>query len=329
MLRLLGYTDRLSAAPGDTIRFMVSSDHDRYASQLVRLIHGDTNPAGPGFKQVLVPSTIDGVAAGPHQDLPSGSSATLPIPAGELDCGLHVRGLRAAHGAGRARGGHREPRSIRSMATAGRCVVSEDGHARGGHRAQPGRRRAIATGIALPRWRWCFVALTVADGVAAVSHLPWRDPGADAGLATHRETSGGGPIAGRHGRAGPRGDGRRRPADAALRRSARPAAADRPGAVGRGGLLDLADAPDDLDDVAADLIGAWDFSLDIASDRVTDVSRPRPPRHARSTCRPARVTGHDFTTARRPTGAGGPASTARSTSIATTSRTPAGRSTSS
>ena len=84
MLRLLGYTDRLSAAPGDTIRFMVSSDHDRYASRLVRLIHGDTNPAGPGFKQVLVPSTIDGVRPGRHQDLPSGSSATLPVPAGEL-----------------------------------------------------------------------------------------------------------------------------------------------------------------------------------------------------------------------------------------------------
>ena len=65
MLRLLGYTDRLSAAPGDTIRFMVSSDHDRYASRLVRLIHGDTNPAGPGFKQVLVPSAIDGIAGGP------------------------------------------------------------------------------------------------------------------------------------------------------------------------------------------------------------------------------------------------------------------------
>ena len=38
MLRLLGYTDRLSAAPGDTIRFMVSSDHDRYASRLPELI---------------------------------------------------------------------------------------------------------------------------------------------------------------------------------------------------------------------------------------------------------------------------------------------------
>ena len=134
MLRLLGYTDRLSAAPGDTIRFMVSSDHDRYASRLVRLIHGDTNPAGPGFKQVLVPSTIDGVRPGRHQDLPSGSSATLPVPAGELDCGLHVRGLRPAHGAGRARGGHREPRSsVRWRRLGAACV--RRGHARGGHRA--------------------------------------------------------------------------------------------------------------------------------------------------------------------------------------------------
>ena len=59
-LPLVGYTDRLDAAPGDTIRFMVSSDHPRYRSQLVRLIHGDTNPGGPGFKQVVVPSAIDG-----------------------------------------------------------------------------------------------------------------------------------------------------------------------------------------------------------------------------------------------------------------------------
>ena len=55
MLRLLGYSDRLSVAPGQTIRFMVSCDHPTYESDLVRLIHGDENPDGPGFKQVVVP----------------------------------------------------------------------------------------------------------------------------------------------------------------------------------------------------------------------------------------------------------------------------------
>ena len=39
-------SDRLTAAPGDTIRFMVSCDAPDYESRLVRLIHGDTNPAG-------------------------------------------------------------------------------------------------------------------------------------------------------------------------------------------------------------------------------------------------------------------------------------------
>jgi N,N-dimethylformamidase len=50
MLRLLGYADRISVAPGDTIRFMVSADGiGRYRARIVRLIQGDCNPAGPGF----------------------------------------------------------------------------------------------------------------------------------------------------------------------------------------------------------------------------------------------------------------------------------------
>ena len=59
-MTIVGYTDRLSAAPGEEIRFMVSCERPRYDVRLVQLIHGDTNPEGPGFKQRLVPSAIDG-----------------------------------------------------------------------------------------------------------------------------------------------------------------------------------------------------------------------------------------------------------------------------
>src|SRR5204863_4112721 len=59
--------------------------HERYDTKLVRLVHGDENPAGRGFKQVRVASSIDGERAGRRQDLRSGSSATLAIPAGSLD----------------------------------------------------------------------------------------------------------------------------------------------------------------------------------------------------------------------------------------------------
>lgn len=45
---LIGYSDKLSAAPGQTIAFKISTDHAAYEADIVRLIHGDVN--GPGFK---------------------------------------------------------------------------------------------------------------------------------------------------------------------------------------------------------------------------------------------------------------------------------------
>src|SRR6267378_6258908 len=55
-MQVVGYGDRLSVQPGETIRFMVSSELPGYRADIVRLIHGDTNPKGPGFKEELVES---------------------------------------------------------------------------------------------------------------------------------------------------------------------------------------------------------------------------------------------------------------------------------
>ena len=49
---LIGYTDRISVAPGETIAIKVSTDLDRYDAAIVRLIHGDAN--GPGFKEEVM-----------------------------------------------------------------------------------------------------------------------------------------------------------------------------------------------------------------------------------------------------------------------------------
>ena len=56
---LWGYADALSARPGETIRFMVSSELPEYRAQMVRLIHGDINPLGPGFKEELVDAAVN------------------------------------------------------------------------------------------------------------------------------------------------------------------------------------------------------------------------------------------------------------------------------
>jgi N,N-dimethylformamidase len=59
-IKLEGYSDRLSVKPGQTINFMVSAEGtETMQAQLVRLIHGDENPAGPGFVEKLIESDIN------------------------------------------------------------------------------------------------------------------------------------------------------------------------------------------------------------------------------------------------------------------------------
>src|SRR5215207_9786067 len=51
---IVGYADHMTAQPGDTVKFMVSSNAPRYRADIVRLIHGDANPKGPGVKETIV-----------------------------------------------------------------------------------------------------------------------------------------------------------------------------------------------------------------------------------------------------------------------------------
>jgi N,N-dimethylformamidase beta subunit-like protein/concanavalin A-like lectin/glucanase superfamily protein len=59
-----GYADRLSVAPGETIEFKVSSARTgTYRADVVRLINGDSNPAGPGFTEVVEATINDAYPA--------------------------------------------------------------------------------------------------------------------------------------------------------------------------------------------------------------------------------------------------------------------------
>lgn len=56
-----GYCDVPSVAPGERVQFYVSSDDaGSYRADIVRLVHGDTNPAGPGFKEEVVDTAVNG-----------------------------------------------------------------------------------------------------------------------------------------------------------------------------------------------------------------------------------------------------------------------------
>ncbi|HET6619474.1 MAG TPA: N,N-dimethylformamidase beta subunit family domain-containing protein [Dongiaceae bacterium] len=72
--RLLAYTDKLSAEPGDLVEVMVSSPRaGTYRAQLVRLICGDDSPGGPGFKTQPVASLPAHEYPARHQPIPCGS----------------------------------------------------------------------------------------------------------------------------------------------------------------------------------------------------------------------------------------------------------------
>jgi N,N-dimethylformamidase len=75
---VLGYADRFSVQPGETIRFMVSCEQDRYRAELFRLVHGDQRTAGPGDRRVRVPSSADGAHPGKRQTMAAGSYVRIP-----------------------------------------------------------------------------------------------------------------------------------------------------------------------------------------------------------------------------------------------------------
>ncbi len=77
-MQIVGYADRLSVQPGETIRFMVSTEHPTYGADIVRLIHGDENPQGPGFKEEVIDSEVNSQYTGRHQPIHSGSYVTVP-----------------------------------------------------------------------------------------------------------------------------------------------------------------------------------------------------------------------------------------------------------
>ncbi|MET2828274.1 N,N-dimethylformamidase beta subunit family domain-containing protein [Mesorhizobium shangrilense] len=70
---LTGYTDRLSARPGQTLSFMVSTDAPLFKAEIVRLLHGDGDPRGPGRREFAIGTRVDGEYSGVEQKLFPGS----------------------------------------------------------------------------------------------------------------------------------------------------------------------------------------------------------------------------------------------------------------
>ena len=84
MIPITGYSDKLSAAIGETIEFKVSSrSANPFRATLVRVVHADPNPAGPGMKFEELSGAFDGDFASVEKPIASGSCvriANAPLP---------------------------------------------------------------------------------------------------------------------------------------------------------------------------------------------------------------------------------------------------------
>ena len=87
---LLGYVDRWSVKPGQTITLMVGSARDApFESRIARILCGDPNPKGTGYREIAMPHATDGAHPGKEQGTHLGSWARIP----SLDLGPAGNGL--------------------------------------------------------------------------------------------------------------------------------------------------------------------------------------------------------------------------------------------
>ena len=78
-MKIVGYSDKISVAQGQTIKFMVSSEGPKfYRADIVRVICGDENPEGPGYKEELVKTSVSRSYRGRKQAVRCGSYAIVP-----------------------------------------------------------------------------------------------------------------------------------------------------------------------------------------------------------------------------------------------------------
>jgi len=92
--KVYGYTDRLSARPGEQLTLHVSCEEaESYTATVVQLHHGFDGSAGPGFQETVVPTAVDGTYPGKHYECRPGSFVEVNDPAGMLTdpAGFEVR----------------------------------------------------------------------------------------------------------------------------------------------------------------------------------------------------------------------------------------------
>lgn len=247
---LVGYADPLSVCAGDTLNVCISCDAPgEYHAALVRLISGDTRPHGTGFHEIAVDASFQGRYSAERQPLTPGSFAMfqdLPsVDALTFACYLYPTLLES-----------RDQTVVRGGNL--RVAINQSGLAI----AIGNARIDVTASLAERHWHRVIVAVGRSIHIR-VDRLP---AGPSEQLVIHRSTHDA-PI----GLSAPRGEWE-------LAREA-PGIGHFNGRIEAvriyRGSLDIDTACADLDvsrPARPELLGAWDFSIGIDTNVLTDVS---------------------------------------------------------
>ena len=88
---LIGYADPMVVHPGESIQFMVSTEFAQYQAKLVRLIHGDENPEGPGFKTEILEGFSETLRGHHQKTYPGSYICTQSGQLNDFDKGLSIQ----------------------------------------------------------------------------------------------------------------------------------------------------------------------------------------------------------------------------------------------
>lgn len=268
---ICGYSNRISVHAGETIRFMVSCDPPRpYRADLVRLRCGDLNPEGPGYAEMEIESPLNGEHAGRHQRIHMGSYVRVPA-SHQLD-GIGAFTITAWLWPTTPGHGEQAILSCWDPGTGGGLEVLLDDEGALALRLGDGRggTSTASSGAKLLASDWCLIVVSF-DPETGVARLHQRQRSEYAGRA-------------------PTVNAERRMAIEPLvygsplliaARAAAPTAAHYNGKVDSPrfarAALPLAEALSLLEaqppqHLRRSLVGAWDFSQEIPSTRIVDVS---------------------------------------------------------
>ena len=189
MKRVMGYCDRWSAGPGETVRFMVSCiDAESYDVEIVRLKQPDAGPLATKFAPEPVAASCNGTRAGRFQPIPIGGLAAVKphpalAPSGSFTISAYVfpttpqKGRQAVMGAWCEKGQHGYGIELDA---AGAFAVRTGGG---------GKVTVLSSGVPAQLRRWYFVSATydAAAGELRLRQVPLSDhdlhPGAEVAVS--------------------------------------------------------------------------------------------------------------------------------------------------